>query len=126
MEDRKKSTVAIRLKELRKHSGLTQKQLSEKLEISPNIYAKMERGEIVFKAQLLLDMAYYLNADPKYLFTGEYSKEYIFKELPIIQSKDIKVTAKEEIILKMLRKLDTQDKDTIINVLDAIYTRKHK
>lgn len=46
MNDRSKQRLAIRIKAVRLRKGMTQTNVAGKADISPNYYARLERGEV--------------------------------------------------------------------------------
>jgi transcriptional regulator with XRE-family HTH domain len=60
-------TIAHRVKEFRKAAGLTQEQLSEKVDIAPQYLSRLETARRVPSLDTIVDLANALNTTPSVL-----------------------------------------------------------
>lgn len=56
-----------RIRDLREHNDFTQKFVAEKLSFSSTNYAKIERGEIVLTAEILIKLSALYNVSTDYI-----------------------------------------------------------
>lgn len=73
-----------RLKTLRLAKGLTQKELSEKLNINQGNYSKYEKGTLVPTMETVLNLSDYYNVSIDYLLGKESKNEDIKMQLDLI------------------------------------------
>ena len=71
-----KRKLGKRIRELRKARGMSQAELSEKIDIAQNTLSYIETGENFFTSETLEKLICVLNVDPKELFTFEREEEY--------------------------------------------------
>lgn len=64
----------MRIKELRIKAGMTQEELSEKLDITKNAYQKIERGANGAKIDTLIELANVFNETLDYIVGGVQTK----------------------------------------------------
>lgn len=64
----------IRIKELREDNDLTQKEVSEYLEIDQSNYSKIEKGKQYLKDEILIKLANYYCTSIDYLLRANKSK----------------------------------------------------
>ena len=81
----KKNTLAWRIKDLRKHKGLTQKQLASELGISYNSVIDYENGRREPNAKALVRLEQFFGVSGEYL-RGEIDKEIFMRQSEEIQS----------------------------------------
>ena len=74
----KEISISKNIAELRKHKGITQEQLAEALNISPQAVSKWETGVSLPDTQMLPLIAEYFEVSIDYLF---YGKEIIYSEI---------------------------------------------
>lgn len=67
--------MGIRIKELRKRSGMTQEQFAESLNIAVATIGRVERGQQGISVDLLSDLALYLGTSMDYIVFG-YELQY--------------------------------------------------
>lgn len=84
-------TESERLKEIRKVLGLTQRELSETLEIKQGSYSDVERGKAGISALLLKNLIRKFRVNPLWLCEGEgsmfigYQESSLFKPVESVQ-----------------------------------------
>ncbi|MBE6749992.1 MAG: helix-turn-helix domain-containing protein [Ruminococcaceae bacterium] len=118
------------VRKYRKLKGLTQAQLAEKIGMVSSSYSQMERmGNI--PAQRVLDIAYALEIDPKYLY-GYVSNE---DENPTVLAQpqiakpavsDIILTRKETERVKLIRTFSKEAREEVDNFIREIYDRERE
>ena len=64
-----------RLKELRVKAGMSQQELSEKLNISQQRISKLEKEEVVATEDIILRVSRYFNVSADYLLNEDYCTE---------------------------------------------------
>jgi len=109
--------IADRIKELRKISGFSKEEFAEILNLSLSEYSLIDKGKIKIKAQLILQITYYLKLDPYCLYSEEFSTD---NSLFIKYSKiftDNNLTSKEKIVISLFRELNNSDQISFINKL---------
>ena len=76
-------TIGLRIKKARKDFGITQSELSEILNYSPEYQSKLENGKIKISFNRLYQLAYLLDLDILSLLSGtnKYSPNYLADEV---------------------------------------------
>lgn len=73
------------IKRLRKEKGLTQKDMSDVLNVTQSAYGFYENGNREIKNDVLIQLANYFNVSTDYLLDNEKSNSPIYKETAKIQ-----------------------------------------
>ncbi len=100
----KKKLMGLRIKELRKRKGLSQEEVAEKAETSPNYVSRMERGTENPTLDMLIKISEALEVDMWELFDFKHQesskalKEILWKIAGEIQDED-----KLKIAVRLLR-----------------------
>ena len=105
-----KLTMGDRIREARKKNGLTQEQLSERLEVSVEFVSKIERGLNMPSMQIFIKLVEILNVSADYLLRDSVSTGKLLGD-NAIGRKIEKLTPKQRIALEALI-------DTYIQYLD--------
>lgn len=105
-----KYTMGDRIREARKHQGLTQDQLAERLDISVQFVGQIERGLKLPSMQVFIKLIEVLNVSADYLLRDAVSSGRLFGENAIGRKID-KLKPKQRIALEALV-------DTYIQYLD--------
>ena len=105
-----KYTMGDRIREARKHQGLTQDQLAERLDISVQFVGQIERGLKLPSMQVFIKLIEVLNVSADYLLRDAVSSGRLFGENAIGRKID-KLKPKQRIALEALI-------DTYIQYLD--------
>jgi len=107
-----RKAFGIRLKDLRKQKGWTQKELANKLDIRYSHLNKYESGMHAPPLEKLIQLADIFDVSLDFLAMG----------LPMEES-----PIRNEMLFKRFKTLETfgeEDKTTVINVIDAIITKR--
>ena len=75
-----KENFAIKLRELRKASGMTQEQLAENLDITAGTIGKIEIGRTGISIDLLICMSDFFEVPTDYIILGKKSDMHLLKE----------------------------------------------
>ena len=75
-----KENFAIKLRELRKASGMTQEQLAENLDITVGTIGKIEIGRTGISIDLLICMSDFFEVPTDYIILGKKSDMHLLKE----------------------------------------------
>ena len=105
-----KLSMGDRIREARKKNGLTQEQLSERLEVSVEFVSKIERGLNMPSMQIFIKLVEILNVSADYLLRDSVSTGKLLGD-NAIGRKIEKLTPKQRIALEALI-------DTYIQYLD--------
>ena len=136
-------TINQRIKLSRKRTGLTLKEMAEKLNIKPSTYASMEKNGKTFKTEVILKIAEILNVSSNYLITGEkddganenYSASkadnssgtVVMRQTPVIPKVDpveLILSAKQRKLFTMMQTFSKEDNDRIYKLADELYRGK--
>ena len=96
-----KLTMGDRIREARKKNGLTQEQLSERLEVSVEFVSKIERGLNMPSMQIFIKLVEILNVSADYLLRDSVSTGKLLGD-NAIGRKIEKLTPKQRIALEAL------------------------
>ena len=105
-----KYTIGDRIREARKHQGMTQDQLAERLDISVQFVGQIERGLKLPSMQVFIKLIEVLNVSADYLLRDTVSSGRLFGE-NALGRKIAKLQPKQRIALEALI-------DTYIQYLD--------
>ena len=98
--------IGLRIKNERNKMGLTQFQLAEKLEISPQYEGKIERGEKRFSFETIAKISVVLNTSFDYLVFGHddsiKSQEKLETQLLVNRLPEAQISLLNDIIRAML------------------------
>ncbi|HDP55566.1 MAG TPA: XRE family transcriptional regulator [Bacteroidetes bacterium] len=110
-----KMDFAERLKELRKRKGISQSELAELIEVHFTQVSRYERGETKPNAEAMTKLAKALDTTVDYLMNGTADD--------VVQDAGLE----KELIsrFKEVQSLDTEDKKTVLSLMDA-YIAKTK
>lgn len=121
------------IKKLRELRNITQQEIANMLNMSLYSYAKLEYEETI-RAQLILDIAHILNVCPQLICYKKCNqnnclclkeKDYVCPYLYSDKTDIINDITSEEInLLIKINKLNHADRDSIINIIDALYIRE--
>ncbi len=129
-----KETVNQRIARLRKLRGLTQAEMAEKLGMKSSTYSQMERtGNIT--TQRLIDIANILKvrvSDLLYDDPEAFSAPIVLNSAPVVEQMgfatervepkiDLILTQKEEMLVKIYRQFDKEQKAEIDKVINDMY-----
>lgn len=103
MNMREKGLIGLRIKELRKNKGLSQEELAEKAETSPNYLSRMERGTENPTLEMLIKISRALGVEMRETF--DFGHEESLRELKEFMIEFIRESDEEKIRLtvKILR-----------------------
>ncbi|MFK7799220.1 MAG: helix-turn-helix transcriptional regulator [Aureispira sp.] len=106
--------IGENVKKLREQHGLQQKQVADVLGVDPANYNRIEKGERNITLDMLLKAA---------KFFGLSLDEIVY---PDKQLNNIEEAVETSLIarIRSIEDLDEEDKETILNVIDAIIERK--
>ncbi|ADP77216.1 transcriptional regulator [Methanothermus fervidus DSM 2088] len=90
----KSKEIGLRIKELRKLSNISAKEMSKFLGIPVELYKKYENGEEDIPVSLLFEVAQKLNVDMGLLLTGKETRMHIFTVTR--KGKGVKVKRRED------------------------------
>lgn len=117
-----KKEIGERLRKLRKEKGLTQKELSTRVEVDYSYIGKIERGEQLPSIKMLIRLSEILSIPIGYFFQEGHIMgllEHLPEELI-----DIAGDRKKRIFLKFLKYIDEEDTPMIIEILRLL--KEHK
>ena len=100
-----------RLKQLREQRFLSQRQLAKGIDVEPAHISRYERGLVLPGAEILIDLASFLNVNLGTLLLG--TQETPGSAEPVIQ--DISLLER----FRELEKLDRKDREIVIALIDA-------
>lgn len=103
-----KRLIGLRIKELRKHKGLSQEKLAEIMSISPKYLSNIERGKENPTLDTFIKLANALNIEISEVFN--YSHERSSKEL-------------RNFIMDLIKDGDVKQLKLFVEVAKAIYAR---
>lgn len=101
-----------RVKEMRKHRHWTQKELANRVGIRFQLLNKYEGGQHIPPAETLIKLAETLDTTVDYLLTGNPIKEEPLASTNLFRR------------FKTLETLSDEDRNTVINVIDAIIAKR--
>lgn len=101
----KKELIGLRIKELRKHKGLSQEKVAEKAETSPNYLSRMERGTENPTLDMLIKISDALDVEMREIFDFKHQ----------VSSKVLRDTLK-----KIANELDEEKLRSAVKVLLAM------
>ena len=101
-----------RVKEMRKHFHWTQKELANRIGIRFQLLNKYEGGQHIPPAKTLIKLAEALGTTVDYLLTGNPVKEEPLASANLFRR------------FKTLETLSNEDRNTVINVIDAIIAKR--
>lgn len=106
--------IQDKIKKIRKNKGLGQKQLAEMVDINAAHLSRLETGRYQPSVEVLKKLADALQVSTDYLLsdTDDEAEE--------IKIKDRSFADK----IRLLDSLDDKEKETVINVIDAMLTKK--
>ena len=96
-----KYTIGDRIREARKHQGLTQDQLAERLDISVQFVGQIERGLKLPSMQVFIKLIEVLNVSADYLLRDAVSSGRLFGE-NALGRKIAKLKPKQRLALEAL------------------------
>ena len=96
-----KLTMGDRIREARKHKGLTQEQLAELLDVSVEFVSHIERGSRLPGMSVFIKLVEVLNVSADYLLRDSISTGKLFGE-NALGSKVEKLSPKERVALEAL------------------------
>lgn len=105
-------SIGKRIKERRKELGLTQTDIYEQCEITSGALSKIENGARVPSVLSFYALSQVLKCSVDWLITGKSSNE-----------QDIQICSLEEELLSIFRKLDENDQEEIIDILQVKLSR---
>ncbi len=108
MKMNKKKLMGLRIKELRKRKGLSQEEVAEKAETSPNYVSRMERGTENPTLDMLIKISEALEVDMWELFDFKHQEN---------------AKALKEILRKIAGEIEDEDKLKIAVRLLRVITR---
>ena len=114
--------IGERLREIRREKGLTQKELSTRVEVDYSYIGKIERGEQLPSIKMLIRLSEILSIPISYFFQ-EVHIMGLLEHLPG-DLVDIAGDRKKKIFLKLLKDIDEEDIPLIIEILRLL--KKHK
>ena len=99
--------MSIRIKEMRKSKGLTQKELAEKLGLKDSAIAKYENGRVEnIKREIIKEMARIFDCNPLWLMGVEGVSNTVPKYTPDIQE-----------VIALYSKLNDEQKASVLNTM---------
>lgn len=102
-----KKLIGKRIKHRRDIAGLSQEQLAEKLNLSPNHISTMECGKSLLTTRCLLALCSILGGTPDYYLLGE-------------------ITPEADALTALVKQLSPEDQETLRCLLQAYLSRKRK
>jgi len=106
--------IQDKIKKLRKNKGLGQKQLAEIVGINTTHLSRLETGRYLPSIEVLKKLADALQVSTDYLLsdTDEDAKEITIQDQSFVDK------------IRLIDSLDEKEKETVINVIDAMLTKK--
>ena len=106
--------LAKKIKNFRKKKGWSQEELAKRININSAHLSRLENGKYLPSIDLLKKLSEIFEVSTDYLLsdTNEEAKEIKIEDETLANR------------IKLLNSLDGKDKETIINVIDAILTKK--
>ncbi|CEK34373.1 Helix-turn-helix domain protein,HTH-type transcriptional regulator immR,transcriptional repressor DicA,Predicted transcriptional regulator,putative zinc finger/helix-turn-helix protein, YgiT family,Helix-turn-helix domain [[Clostridium] sordellii] len=105
-----------RLKELRKHFNLTQKEFGDKLNISMSQISSYETGHRNIPDRTISDICRVFKCNKDWLLYG-------YGEMSIDYTDDLDVDEEVKLALKKLKSLDEDDRVAIQKLIDTAYLK---
>lgn len=106
--DNIKKNLGLRIKKLRTHTGLTQEQLAEIIDMQPQSISFIETGRTFISSEVLANLCNHFNIEPDFFFKS--------KNLDL---SDKEINLKKE-ITRLLSSLDQQKLKDIYNIITAL------
>ena len=107
-----RKAFGLRLKQLRKDKGLTQKELAALIEIGPSQFNKYELGIFEPPIEKMIRLAEHLNVSLDYLILGEAQKQLEFKNRELLNK------------LSDIEKLSQDDQQALLRMIDALIVQQ--
>ncbi len=105
IDDSKMKEIGKRISELRKRLGLTQEELAEKGNLTPQFVSSAELGKRAMRSENLYRLANALGVSADYILTGEsLDKDFVLLSDKLHQLTDSQLNAVEAIIDELLQK----------------------
>jgi transcriptional regulator with XRE-family HTH domain len=106
--------IQDKIKKLRKNKGLAQKQLAEMVGINTTHLSRLETGRYQPSVEVLKKLADTLQVTTDYLLsdTDDEAEEIRIQDQSFVDK------------IRLLDSLDDKEKETVINVIDAMLTKK--
>ncbi len=109
-----------RLKELRKHKGLSQVALAEELGVSKSIIGAYETGDRNPSYEALEELADYFNVSIDYLIGKDDKSMYYLDPEVAARAQEIYEDPDLRILLDAKRDLSKEDLDAVVNIVKAL------
>ena len=114
------TVILHRLKELRKQINISQKQLADVVQISQQSINKYENHDVQPDLDTLMRLADYFNVSVDYLIGfSDYPRSFADQE-------DQALSSEELLFLSLLSKLSTEEKDSILAIMQHYCRLKTK
>ncbi len=106
--------LADNIKKIREDKGLLQKQVASEIGLKPAHYNKLEKGIVEPSVDILDKMAkfYGVTIDQIVNLEGDIPKEVTIADKGLIEQ------------VKLIQELDQKDRDTILNIIDTMLTKR--
>ncbi len=119
--------IGERIRELRKNSKVSQAELAKKIGVSSGNVGDWERGRVKPGAEALIALMNYFKVSADYLLTGKEQQILTEKTEKVKESNSQMNFTEEEIDMIMkFRKLNYEDQQDTIDIIDMKYNRKVK
>jgi len=109
------NTIGIRILQIRKELGTTQKEFAEKIGVTGNYISEIEAGKKFPSMPVLLSIEHIYGIGREWLLSGKGDK-YVKERFPF--------TKKEEDIIKALREMPAKGKKTVIDLIEMVGNKK--
>lgn len=118
--------VANKLKKLRKEAGLTQKQLADKLNISPSTVAMYESGKRTPDPKVVVTIAEFFNVSTDYLLRTK-QKPLTQEHLTNTYSQIAEDLGEDvQVMFHDITSFDDKEREELKNFIDFIKSKKKK